>query len=162
MTTLGCQRLFICGFLFRLTVIVTARVLGSLRLLLLSVFPPDRGNQPKRTFAKSNQRSVERGWRRHKIMMRMVIGSIDYLQSLRMVTRARMLRVSERARQTHKEEAGKGKSPSPVPFARVWMGYLDNTKHFIFWLCNILGILTLTVKILWNSNFCPDRSKNGS
>ena len=52
-------------------------------------------------------------------MMRMVIGSIDYLQSLRIVARARMLRVSERARQTHKGEDGKGKSPSPVPFSRV-------------------------------------------
>ena len=44
-------------------------------------------------------------------MMRMVIGSIDYLQSLRMVARARMLRVSERARQTHKVEARKRKKP---------------------------------------------------
>ena len=44
-------------------------------------------------------------------MMRMVIGSIDYLQSLRMVARARMLRVSERARQTHKGEARKRKKP---------------------------------------------------
>ena len=45
----------------------------------------------------------------------MVIGSIDYLQSLRIVARARMLRVSERARQTRKGEDGRGKASLPFP-----------------------------------------------
>ena len=48
-------------------------------------------------------------------MMRMEIGSIDYLQSLRMVARARMLRVSEQARQTRKGEDGKGKASPQFP-----------------------------------------------
>ena len=78
----------------------------------------------------------------------MVIGSIDYLQSLRIFARARMLRVSERARQTRKGEDGKGKASLQFPSRGYEWGYLDNTNHFIFWLCNILGILTLTVKIL--------------
>ena len=69
----------------------------------------------------------------------MVIGSIDYLQFLRMVTRARMLRVSERARQTRKGEDGKGKASLQYPSrGSEWGGggYLDNTKHFILG-CNM-------------------------
>ena len=48
-------------------------------------------------------------------MMRMVIGSIDYLQSLMIVARTRMLRVSERARPTRKEEDGKGQASLQFP-----------------------------------------------
>ena len=70
-------------------------------------------------------------------MMRMVIGSIHYLQSLRIVARARMLRVSERARQTRKGEDGKGKASLQFPSRGSEWGYLDNTKNFIFWLCNM-------------------------
>ena len=47
MTTLGCQRLFICGFLFRLTVIVTARVLGSLPKIALVRLPCRQGEPTK-------------------------------------------------------------------------------------------------------------------
>ena len=73
-------------------------------------------------------------------MMRMVIGSIDYLQSLRIVARTRMLRVSERARPTRKEEDGKGQASLQFPSrGSEWGGggYLDNIKHFIFWLCSM-------------------------
>ena len=45
----------------------------------------------------------------------MVIGSIDYLQSLRIVARTRMLRVNERARPTRKEEDGKGQASLQFP-----------------------------------------------
>ena len=66
----------------------------------------------------------------------MEIGSIDYLQSLRMVARARMLRVSEQARQTRKGEDGKGKASLQFPSrGSEWGGYLDDTKHFIFLIC---------------------------
>ena len=68
----------------------------------------------------------------------MVIGSIDYLQSLRMVARARMLRVSERARQTRKGEDGKGKASPSSLLEGLNGGYLDNTKQFIFWLLAFL------------------------
>ena len=48
----------------------------------------------------------------------------------------------------------------------LW-GYLDNTKHLIFWLCNMKQLNfrrfnTNTKKILWNSTFFPERGKNGS
>ena len=52
MTTLGCQRLFICGFLFRLTVIVTARVLGSLPKIALVRLPSRQGEPTKTDFYK--------------------------------------------------------------------------------------------------------------
>ena len=53
----------------------------------------------------------------------MVIGSIDYLQSLRIVTRERMLLVSERARQTRKGEHGIGKASLQFPSrGSEWVG----------------------------------------
>ena len=54
---------------------------------------------------------------------------------------------------------------SQVVFLRgsEW-GYLINTSFF--WLCNMKQLnfrhLTLTVKIIWNSKFFLERSKNGS
>ena len=47
-------------------------------------------------------------------MMRMVIGGTDYLQSLRIVARARMLRVSERASERGKRAGGKTEKEKPL------------------------------------------------
>ena len=52
-------------------------------------------------------------------MMRMVIGSFDYLQSLRIVARASMSRASEANAEGGRR---KEKNLSPVPFSRVSMG----------------------------------------
>ena len=45
-------------------------------------------------------------------------------------------------------------------------GYLDNTKHLIFWLCNIKQLnfrhFNTNIKILCNSKFYPEGNKNGS
>ena len=49
---------------------------------------------------------------------------------------------------------------------RVWMGVLDNTKHFIFWLCNMKQLnfrhFNANSQKLFETNFFPERSKNGS
>ena len=49
---------------------------------------------------------------------------------------------------------------------RVWMGVLDNTKHFIFWLCNMKQLnfrhFNTNSQKLFETNFFPERSKNGS
>ena len=47
-------------------------------------------------------------------MMRMVIGGTDYLQSLRIVARARMLRVSERANERGKRARGMTEKEKPL------------------------------------------------
>ena len=47
-------------------------------------------------------------------MMRMVIGGTDYLQSLRIVARARMLRVSERTSERGKRARGKTEKEKPL------------------------------------------------
>ena len=47
-------------------------------------------------------------------MMRMVIGGTDYLQSLRIVARARMLRVSERASERSKRARGMTEKEEPL------------------------------------------------
>ena len=61
MTTLGCQRLFICGFLFRLTVIVTARVLGSLPKIALVRLPSRQGGTNQNGLLQSLAKDLSSG-----------------------------------------------------------------------------------------------------
>ena len=46
------------------------------------------------------------------------------------------------------------------------MGVLDNTKHFIFWLCNMEQLnfrhFNTNSQKLFETNFIPERSKNGT